>query len=453
MMTIKLGTAPKLCALALAGTIALSGCSAGSDETAGPNEAPEEVTQEQIDEAMSTPTTLELWAWVPGIEDNVALFEEKYPEIDVELINQGGSPEQYVKLRAVFKAGRDVPDVAQIGYDFLPSFTQTGDLLDLAPYGAAELEADFLPGVWSQVAADDAVWALPQDSGPMGNLYRTDLFEQAGVAAPATWEDFATAAEAVKSSTGAYITNLPGNDMGQMFGLFQQAGAAPFAYDGKETVSVNLDSPETQAVAAYWQDLIDRDLVATDPDFTDGWYQGLARGKYASWLSAAWGPTFLQGTAQETSGKWAAAELPQWNAGDSISGNWGGSSLAVPKLSENPIAAYELAKFINTDPESASQLANELFLFPTTEATLADPKFTDQKADFYGGQQVNKLFAEISGTVPEGSGWVPFMDYVQTAYNETFGKAIADHGDLEAALTEWQNAVADYAAQQGFTVE
>ena len=101
-----------------------------------------------------------------------------------------------------------------------------------------------------------------------------------------------------------------------------------------------------------------------DTDFTDSWYQGLASGKWATLPIAAWGPVFLQGAAAKTSGKWRAADLPQWDAGKAVSSNWGGSTDAVLKLSKNPIAASQLALFINTDKESALMMANEQFLSP-----------------------------------------------------------------------------------------
>ena len=66
----------------------------------------------------------------------------------------------------------------------------------------------------------------------------------------------------------------------------------------------------------------------------------------AGWLTAAWAPVFLQGTIKPTSGKWAATSLPQWAAGQNVSGNWGGSTDVVLNSSKNKIAAYELAKFI-----------------------------------------------------------------------------------------------------------
>ncbi|MGY6498242.1 MAG: ABC transporter substrate-binding protein [Microcella sp.] len=424
--------------------IALAACSSTAVE------APSE---EETEDALSAPTTLTLWTWVPGIEAQVALFEEAYPNITVNLENVGQGGEHYTKVRTALEAGTGAPDVIHMEYQFISSFRVTDSLLDLSPYGARDLEPDFTPWVWGQVADDAGVWAIPMDAGPMGNLYREDILAEAGItAAPETWDDFAAAAEAVREQTGSYLTNLPSNEGGAFVGLLWQAGAKPFGYDGAETVTINIDSPESQQVVDYWQDLIDRDLVAVDPNFTDTWYQGLANGTYASWQTAAWGPLFLSGTAADTSGLWRAAPLPQWDAANPASGNWGGSSYAVVNTTENPIAAAELAKWINTDPESTLLLATDQFLFPTLQSVLADDAFAGQELEFYGGQQVNALFAEISETIDTEFEWLPFMDFVYTAFPETLGAEIADRGDLRAGLTAWQDAVVEYALSQGFTV-
>lgn len=52
-------------AAALAGPLALAAC---GRHTVDP---PEDVTRAQIDEAMDTPTELNFWTWVPGIEKEV----------------------------------------------------------------------------------------------------------------------------------------------------------------------------------------------------------------------------------------------------------------------------------------------------------------------------------------------------------------------------------------------
>jgi multiple sugar transport system substrate-binding protein len=430
--------------------VVLSGCTpaGGGGGTQGP------ITQEEIDEALSTPTELTFWTWVPDIEKEVALFEEKYPEIDVKVENVGQGLPHYQKLRSAIEAGEGAPDVAQIEYQYIPSFVLAESLLDLSPYGAEDLSEDFVGWAWNQVSPGDEVWAVPQDVGPMGNLYREDILAQAGITAPpATWDDYATAAEAVKSQTGSYISNLGATQAGQMIGFFWQRGIKPFGYDGEETVTIDVNNAEAKEVADYWTDLIQRDLISTDVDFNDQWYQGLSNGKYAGWLTAAWGPVFLQGTAENTSGLWRAAPLPQWSAGEQVAGNWGGSSDAVLASSENPSAAYELARFINHDEESAMMLATEQFFFPPQNSVLESPEFLDAESEFYGGQQVNKLFAEISETVDTDFQWLPFMDYVYSTYEETVGTVIAAKGDISSALDAWQEQLVSYAEDQGFTVE
>jgi multiple sugar transport system substrate-binding protein len=430
--------------------VLLTGCAPGGSD--GAAQGP--ITQDQIDEAMSTPTELTFWTWVPDIQNEVDLFEAKYPDIKVKVENVGQGLPHYQKLRSAIEAGEGAPDVAQIEYQYIPSFVLPESLLDLAPYGGDDLSDEFVGWAWNQVSPGDEVWAIPQDVGPMGNLYREDILNAAGITEPpATWDEYAVAAQAVKDTTGSYISNLGATQAGQMIGFFWQAGIKPFGYDGEETVSIDVNSDEAKKVADYWTGLIQADLISTDVDFNDTWYQGLASGKYAGWLTAAWGPIFLQGTAADTSGLWRAAPLPQWSDGDQVSGNWGGSSDAVLASSENPIAAYELAKFINTDAESSMKLATEQFLFPPQVSVLEDPAFVDQESEFYGGQKVNELFAEISQTVDTEFQWLPFMDYVYSTYEETMGTVIAAKGDIGAALDTWQDQLVSYAEDQGFTVE
>ncbi len=98
------------------------------------------------------------------------------------------------------------------------------------------------------------------------------------------------------------------------------------------------------------------------------------------------------------------------------------------------------------------RFANEQFLFPAMNYVLTDPSFTGQESKFYGGQKVNEKFAQISETVSTDFGWLPFMDYVYSNFNETLGKAFADKTDAVAGLQAWQDACVKYAKDQGFTV-
>lgn len=439
-----------LVSLALAITACGGGGSGGPNSTSGSKP----VSQSAMKKALNTPTTLTFWSWVPHLQDEVNLFEKAYPKIHVKLVNAGTGAAQYTKLRTVLKAGKGQPDVVQIEYQYLSSFTLGNNLMNLGPYGASKLKSRYPAWVWRQVSKGGAVYGIPQDTGPMGLLYRKDTLAANGIPVPKTWADFANAAHKLHAKhSNQYLADMPGNDAGQFIGFIWQSGAHPFSYDGKKTVSINLTSPQAMKVVTYWQKLIQDGVIATDADFNNQWYQGLSSGKYASWPTAAWGPVFLQGTAKNTSGKWRATFLPQWTAGAHASGNWGGSTDAVLTSTNHKIAAATLAQWINTNSQSAMDLATKQFLFPTQKATLNNSSFINQKPAFYGGQQVNKIFVTSASHVNTNFDWLPFIDYVYSDYGDTLGKAIADKGNMTAALKKWQNDLVTYAKQQGFTVK
>jgi len=435
-------------AMAALVVLAPAACSSGSSGTGpGPASAVDMAAE------LTKPAELTFWTWVPDIQSEVDLFTKEYPNIKVNVVNVGQPPDYNTKLRTALKAGSGAPDVVQLELHELPSFVLTNDVLDLSPYGAGSLKNVFLPWVWNQVTQGAVVHAIPQDTGPMGMLYRQDIFDEHGIAVPKTWDEFAAAAKKLHDADpNIYLTNLAPNNGTQFNGLLWQAGNRPFRSSGQNSLAVNIDDGAARKVASYWTPLIQQGLVSTDPDFTDQWFRGFAGDKYATWLTAAWGPVFLQNNAKGTEGKWRAAPLPQWKAGENISGNWGGSSNAVIRGSKYPAAAAALAQFINSDPESTKLFASKQFLFPATTALLSDQSFRDTPLPFYGGQKVNQVFADISSGVRTDYTWSPFQGYVFSVYTETAGKAMTDRQDIAAALAQWQSNVVDYARKQGFTV-
>ncbi|MEU0533235.1 ABC transporter substrate-binding protein [Amycolatopsis tolypomycina] len=442
--------------LAAAGAVslgaALAACSGGGS-TAAP--AAEKVSQADIDKAMATPTELVFWSWAPEIEQEVALFTKKYPAIKVTVQNAGQGTPQYTKLRTALQAGTGAPDLAQVEFQYLPTFTVLDSLLDLRPYGADALKAKFVDWTWGQVSGPNGeVFAIPQDTGPMGLLYRQDIFDRYGIAVPKTWDEFADAARKLHAAApDVYLTNLASNQPAAWHGLLWQAGDKPYTMSGKSDITVAVNSPAAKKLAGYWGGLAKEGVIGTETDFTDSWYASLNNGKYATWITAAWGPAFLSGSAKATAGKWRAAPLPQWDAAKPSSGNWGGSTTAVLKGTKNPIAAAMFAQFLNSDPESAKMFATKQLFFPATKALLADPSFAGDTPSFYGGQKVNEVFSAIGETVSPEFQWPPFLDQAVTDWTETVGKSLADKTDTVAALDQWQSRITTFAKNQGFTVQ
>jgi multiple sugar transport system substrate-binding protein len=340
-------------------------------------------------------------------------------------------------------------------YQYIPTFTITDSLLDLRPYGASALKDTFVDWTWGQVSGPGGeIWAIPQDTGPMGMLYRQDIFDKHGIPVPKTWDEFAAAARKLHAADPEiYLTNLAANEAAAWHGLLWQAGAKPYVNANKSDISIKVNNEPAKKLAAYWGGLAKEGAIGVEPDFTDSWFSALNKGKYATWITAAWGPVFLSGSAKSTAGKWRAAPLPQWDATAPASGNWGGSTSAVVKTTKNPIAAATFAQFLNSDPASTKLFTTKQFFFPATKALLIDPAFVGDTPAFYGGQRVNQVFADISGTVGPSFQWPPFLDRVVTDWTETIGKSLSAKTDTVAALEQWQTRITTFAKSQGFTVK
>ena len=120
---------------------------------------------------------LTFWSWVTGIDKSVALWNSSHANIQVKLANVGSGPTEYDKLYTAIKANNE-PDLAQVEFQLMPTFETTGSLVDLSQYGANDVKDKFVPWTWNQVSLGNAVYAIPQDSGPMGLFYRQDIFKK-----------------------------------------------------------------------------------------------------------------------------------------------------------------------------------------------------------------------------------------------------------------------------------
>ncbi|WP_394247867.1 ABC transporter substrate-binding protein [Arthrobacter pityocampae] len=432
-------------AFAMISALALSGCSAGGDSSeAGGEAAP--------CEASDGPVTLQFTTWVPGMDEVVKLWNADNPDIQVEVqTGPNGNSGTYQNFFNQIQAG-NAPDLGQIEYDALPNFRVQDGLENLAGCeGVADAQDQFVDWTWGQVTfgEEDSVYAIPQDSGPMAMYYRADLFEQAGIEVPTTWEEYAAAAEKIKAE-GSYITNFPKTDVNWFAGMVWQNGGQWFANDG-EAWDVNLTSPESEEVATYWQDLLSNDLVSTLPSFSDEWNASFNDGQQWTWVSAVWGATTLSSGAPDTAGKWAVAPMPQWEDGGETAGNWGGSSTAVLKGSEHPAEAAKFALWLNTDPEALA-LANELGgLYPAAKSA-ADLEAFSGGVEYYGGQKIYDVFAEASAQVNPDFTWGPTMTQTYTDVSDGFGAAIGGSGTLMEALENGQQETIDALKAQSIPV-
>ena len=399
--------------------------------------------------ASSGPVNLTYWSWIPGMDKQVALFNQTHSNIHITLNNVGSGSVEYDKLFTAIKANNE-PDLSQIEFQTLPQFETTGSLDELTQYGANASKSLFPSWMWNQVSLNNGVYAIPQDGGPMALYYREDIFKKYNLPVPTTWVQFADdAAKLHAADPKAYITDFPPKNPGWFAGLVWQNGGNMFSTSG-QSWKVTINNPQALQVASYWQDLISKKLIKTDPDFTNSWYSDLQSGTLATWISAAWGNGILKQNAPQSAGKWSVAPLPQWQAGQDISSNWGGSTTVVFKSTKHPQQASVFAQWISGNEQSAemefSTGAYPALLSALSSSTVNSPQ------PFFGNQVINQVFSDSAKQVNINFQWGPSMVQVYNDMGDNFANAANGKGTLSDGLNAVQQSTVTYMKSQGFSV-
>ncbi|MEU2898511.1 ABC transporter substrate-binding protein [Streptomyces sp. NPDC001273] len=419
------------------GASALAACGSSSDDG----------------EARSGPVSLTYWSWTPGMDKVVDLWNKgpgKKERITVTVKKQASGDTLVTKILTAHKAGK-APDLVQAEYQALPTLVSNDALADIGDE-VGDAKSRFAEGVWQQTTlGTDAVYAVPQDIGPMMFYYREDLFKQYGLTVPATWDEFAeTARKLKKAAPGKDLTTFSANDSGLFAGLAQQAGARWWTTSG-DRWKVGINDAATKKVAEFWGGLVEEGAVDNQPMYTPAWNKALNTGEQIAWVSAVWAPGTLTTAAPDTKGKWAMAPLPQWNEGERSTGSWGGSSTAVTTDSGNKDAAAKFAAWLNTDGEALNALAKESGIYPASTSAQLSGAFTSPPEYFSNQPDFYRKAAEIAETTAP-SAWGPNVNVAYTTFRDAFGAAAKNKSGFTAALDTMQEDTVADLKKQGFGV-
>jgi multiple sugar transport system substrate-binding protein len=438
--------------LAALAAFSLAACSSVSSPTAESNTSAGSSAAASSG-CTSGATPLTFWGWPAGYDLAVAQFNATHPKICVTLENAGASTAEYTKLSDALQAKSGTPDVATIEYFELPSFEITNNLVDLSAYGAASAQADEAPVAWSQVTQGSKIFAMPVDLGPLALYYNTKEFASNGLTVPSTWDEFATTADALhaKDPTAA-ITNFDPENAQAVLALMQEDNAFPFSYSGGENLGIHFTGASETAFANFWQKLIDAKEVTTAADFSPAQWANLDDGTNAARLSPAWGPVGMQLSIKNTIGDWQAAPLPQLQAGQQQSGNWGGSTLAVIDGTPHAAEAAEFVKWFAASNDSWSILSGPVAgAFPGYLPLLNSTTFQNTTLPISGSSTSNVVFSAAAQNMinPE---WPPIMTAALTQWTSTFAGVTTGTETMAEAFASFQKSMETYAAAQGFTV-
>jgi len=430
-------------AVAVATALLSAACSSGSSSDAAAPAA---------SASASGPVSLTFWTWAPNMDKVVALWNADHPEIKVTVNKQDGGDPAVTKLLTAIKAGKGAPDVMQAEYQKIPTLVSSDALADLSKNLDPAVKGKFADAQWQSVTlGSDAVYAVPQDSGPLFFFYRADVLSKLGLKVPTTWAEYADVAHKVHAADPKkYLGTFSANDAGWFTGLSQQAGASWWGTNG-DSWSVKIDDAPTQKVASYWGDLVAKGDIDNKPMYTPEWNAALNKGNQVGWLSAIWAPGVLEGNAANTAGKWKMAPMPQWDASKPATGAWGGSATAVTSQSKHPQQAAQFIEWLNSDPKAVTALAKISGIYPAAtagqQALTTPPAFFKNQPDFY---QV----AAKGATTVQPFTYGPNVNVAFNAYNDAFGKASDARSTAQfgQALTTMQSTTVSDLQKSGFTV-
>ena len=386
-------------------------------------------------------TFLHVWGeeWqAPIWADIIAEFEAANPNIKVNLSHVPYT-ESGAKMRAAALANDASFDVLPMGPEFIASLVDVGYLEDLNPW--LEAEPDFADSLAPEASMkfQDVTRALGIYIFPFHLLYNVDLFAEKGLEPPTSWDEFRTAAEALRDEEQGiygYMATMSFAEVltTRMF-LYRLAQLGGRLFD--EEGNVAFDSPEGLETIRWWKEFWDDDLISPD-SLTMPWpgiMELMAAGRLGMFTDGPFTATYLKGLNPDIN----IAYAPPWR--DETGGIvWNVTGIAMSAMSENKEEAWEFMKFLYSD-EIAQRLTDEIMGAPVpTKAVMASLRESDNPVM----REVPDLFAQdpdynIQQPV------LPNMEKLVDAVLVAFHEVMLDENDPESALKEmaeiWQEEI------------
>jgi multiple sugar transport system substrate-binding protein len=436
----------------------LTGCSGGGgggggNDKAGPAEHSTDCTNKLVYKDAPTVT---VWGWFTNSQLAVDNFNKAHKNVQACWWNVGNGGPHYTKFQTAIAAGKGLPDVSMLEADHLTSYIIQGALVDISKYGANKVKDRYSEGAWKDVSAGNAVYAIPVDGGPVGMIYRKDIFDKYGVKAiPKTWAEYEAAAAKVKAAGGPLFGVNASNAQALMMALQIQKGAKPFTYDysaDPKKIGIKVNDQASKDVMAYWGNLVKKKLLGTTDLFGTDHITAITGGKLATYLGAAWAPGYLTGAGvAKSSGTFKVAPLPQWDPANPVEVNWGGSTYAVTSQAHDKKLAAEVAMGLYQDKATLDHTWKNQILFPLNLKAQNDPAFVNAKIAFFKGQQSNKEVYLPAAKAYKGATYSPFTTYYFSAMQQAIA-AVNRGAEAGPTLDALQAKLVKYAKSQGFTV-
>jgi N,N'-diacetylchitobiose transport system substrate-binding protein len=280
------------------------------------------------------------------------------------------------KLDSTFAGSTGIPDVVELGNTQTASYIAAGAFADLSSVKSQfDNSSTWLSGLEaSGTSPDGKLMAVPYYAGSRVVIYRTDMWQQAGITSPPTTLDELNAdldklktANASDANFSAFY--MPGKYWYAAMSFVYGAGGKIAEQQGGKWVG-DLESPQAQQGLAEWQKLAT--TYSTGGSTKDEADQDaiMAQGHTAAILGNGWevgSVTDAKSGNPALASKIGTFPLPGTSADHYTPSFLGGSDLAVPAKASNAALGAAWIKFF-TDTKNQTMLAK--FAIPNTTSLL-----------------------------------------------------------------------------------
>lgn len=439
----------------------MSACGSDSKKASTTAKGSASISMDDVNAALKSDkdVTLNFWTWRDDIEKpSIDAFEAKYPHIKINVTQTGAASDHYTKFQNVVKSGKDIPDVVQLEYDYLPQYAVTGSLLN---FSSDSIESDmgalYNNAAWEDVHVADGLYGIPLDQGPEAFFWRHDVLDKYNIAIPKTWKEFEESGIKLhQADPSKYMGFIDTTDVRYLASIIRQSGAIPWKVSGVENVELNLTDSKVKEAVDFVQKLIDEDVLEPVANKSDEYNRGFAEGRWAVQFDGCWKGTSFEQQQPSLKGQMEVTLPPAW--GDSESdlktGEIGGSLISVTSATsqEKQAAAIAFANWMSSDQESIDLFQKTGSFFNAAKSFQEDESMASVKNDYFGGQEVNKVFFESASKLSSGWSVLPFNSQYATTYKDIVVPELKKGGNLFGKFSDWQSNLKEYAEGQGFKI-
>jgi len=390
-------------------------------------------------------------------------FTKANPDITLNWVTlEENALREKVTTDIATKAGQF--DVLTIGTYEVPIWSKKGWLVALDKLGADYDVDDLLPAIRSGLSLDGKLYAAPFYGESSMIMYRTDLFEKAGLKMPEspTWDFVAEAAKKITDkSTDTYGICLRGKAGWGENMAFLTATANSFGarwFDEKWTPQ--FDQPEWKNTLTFYVNLLKE--AGPPGASSNGFNENLTlfnAGKCGMWIDATVAASFVTDPKQsKVADKVGFALAP--NTGLGKNGNWLWAwSLAIPAGSQKVEAAEKFVAWATSKHYLELVAAKEGWanVPPGTRKSLyANPEY--QKAASFAKLTLDSINSAdpthptVKPVPYVGIQFVAIPEFqgLGTAVGQQFSAALAGSTSVDDALAQAQNLATRAMTKAGY---